>query len=201
MQDALKLRFELCTPVHPKGRLSAILNELVTFVHTWHRKHVLDAHQKYCVSFLTQNGGNNTWSKKNRKTIDRTKLHVCPRHDNFTIFEMTTYWTHRSCFQQSMLLTKALHELIEGQLTERTVADTANVAKNTFILGIGAGSQNGFNATRVDFLLSIQKQPVSTLMRRTEHLGRLGSAGYSPPSNLRARQSTCSATLQPPSLS
>ena len=32
---------QLCTPVHPKGRLSAILNELVRSVRTWHRKHVL----------------------------------------------------------------------------------------------------------------------------------------------------------------
>ena len=69
------------------------------------------------------------------------------------MFEMTNYWTHRSFVPQSVLLTKALHELIEGRLTERTVADTANVANNTFILCIGAGNQHGFNPTQVDFLL------------------------------------------------
>ena len=83
-----------------------------------------------------------------------------------------------------------MHELIEGRLTERTVADTANVVNNTYILCIGAGNQHGFNATWVDFLLSFQKQPVPTLMRRTEHLSRLGSAGHRRWKPLRLRR-TC----------
>ena len=83
-----------------------------------------------------------------------------------------------------------MHELIEGRLTERTVADTANVVNNTFIMCIGAGNQHGFNATWVDFLLSFQKQPVPTLMRRTEHLSRLGSAGHRRRKPLRLRR-TC----------